>query len=85
VQTTSRSISALATIVVVICLLPLVGVFFAAISGSVETLQKLAETVLWRYTRTTLVLVLLVGIGCTLIDRSPHGLWSPRSLKAAAF
>ena len=41
----------------------MVAVAIAALMGTTETLAMLADTVLWRYTWTTLVLVALVGIG----------------------
>lgn len=49
------------------CLLPIVGVVLAALFGSFETLSMLADTVLWRYTWTTLVLVLIVAVGSIFI------------------
>ncbi len=51
----------------VLCLLPLVGVIVAAAFGSVETLGRLADTVLWEYTQTTLGLVILVVFGSVMI------------------
>lgn len=56
--------------VAAICLLPLVGVVVAAAFGSFDTLAQLADTVLWRYTWTTIVLVLLVACGAILIGSS---------------
>lgn len=56
-------ISGVALAVVAICLLPIVGVVAASLLGDLETLRHLADTVLWRYTWTTLVLVALVGAG----------------------
>ena len=50
-----------------ICLLPMLGVVAAAAFGSFETLGQLADTVLWRYTRTTLALVALVALGTIMI------------------
>ena len=60
-------ITAIALLVATICLLPLVGVIAAAAFGTLETLTQLAQTVLWRYTWTTVVLVVLVAIGSTII------------------
>jgi len=54
---------ALGLLVAMICLLPHAAVLVAALSGSLDTLQSLAETVLWRFTSATLALVILVGIG----------------------
>ncbi len=45
------------------CLLPMVAVLLAAITGGTDTISHLAETVLPRYATTTLILVLLVAIG----------------------
>ncbi len=53
--------------VAAICLLPIVGVVAAAAFGSVDTLVQLTQTVLWRYTWTTLVLVVLVAAGSIVI------------------
>ncbi len=50
-----------------ICVLPHISVLVAAFLGSTETLQSLAETVLGRYTRTTLVLLVSVVIMSTII------------------
>ena len=53
-------ISGISLLVIAICLLPIVGVIAAAALGTLETLSQLADTVLWRYTWTTLILVVLV-------------------------
>ncbi|MFK7893457.1 MAG: ABC transporter permease [Granulosicoccus sp.] len=50
-----------------LCLLPMVGVIIAAIMGTTETLEHLADTVLLRYTLTTLGLVAIVVVGTTVI------------------
>ncbi|MEM7260065.1 MAG: iron ABC transporter permease [Pseudomonadota bacterium] len=50
-----------------ICLLPMVAVVIAAVLGTTDTLSHLAETVLLRYTLTTLYLVLIVGVGTAII------------------
>ncbi|MEO1538137.1 MAG: iron ABC transporter permease [Pseudomonadota bacterium] len=63
----NRVISVLALAVAAICLLPLLGVVLAAAFGTGDTLAMLAETVLWRYTWTTLILVLIVGSGSIVI------------------
>ncbi|MEP4195137.1 MAG: iron ABC transporter permease [Aliishimia sp.] len=52
-----------ALLVAAICLLPMMAVAIAAMSGGTETVQHLAETVLGRYVRTTLALVVLVAMG----------------------
>ncbi|QUJ78190.1 iron ABC transporter permease [Sulfitobacter albidus] len=62
-----KAISTLALTVAAICLLPLLGVVAAALLGSFDTLLQLAQTVLWRYTWTTLVLVVLVASGTIVI------------------
>lgn len=59
----SRHLARFASLlVVVICLVPLVGVILAAAFSSGDTLARLAETVLWRYTWTTVVLVAIVAV-----------------------
>ncbi|MEQ6203257.1 iron ABC transporter permease [Sulfitobacter sp. HNIBRBA2951] len=58
-----RSLSALAVFVAILCALPMIAVFLAAISGGTQTVQHLAQTVLGDYARTTLALVLLVAFG----------------------
>lgn len=62
-----KVISGSALLVAAICLLPIIGVLAAAAFGSFDTLLQLADTVLWRYTWTTLVLVVLVAIGAIVI------------------
>ncbi|MEM9427316.1 MAG: iron ABC transporter permease [Pseudomonadota bacterium] len=62
-----RWISTAALLIAALCLLPILGVVLAAAFGTFDTLAMLAETVLWRYTWTTLVLVLLVAAGSVLI------------------
>ena len=61
------SFTAIAVIVTAICVIPYVGVLAAAGSGSFETLHGLAQTVLGRYTATTLILVVLVMCGSAVI------------------
>jgi len=65
---TSFSLASLA--IAAICLLPILGVIAAALLGTTETLLQLADTVLWRYTWTTLVLVILVATGSIVIGAS---------------
>lgn len=60
-------ISGVAFFVIAICLLPIFGVIAAASLGTFETLSQLGDTVLWRYTWTTLVLVVLVASGSIVI------------------
>ncbi|WP_149866435.1 ABC transporter permease [Tropicimonas marinistellae] len=56
-----------ALLVAAICLLPMVAVLIAALLGSTDTLRHLADTVLWRYSATTLQLVLIVAAGTAAI------------------
>ncbi len=58
-----RGVSVVALVAALICALPMVAVLIAALSGGTETVQHLLSTVLGEYTRTTLLLVLLVSIG----------------------
>lgn len=53
--------------VAAICTLPYLAVVVAAFSGSTETLSHLIDTVLWRYTRDTIVLVAIVLTGSVMI------------------
>ena len=62
-----RIIFGLGSIVALLCLVPLAGVVVAASTGSMETVLRLADTVLWRYTSTTLALVTVVAIGSIVI------------------
>lgn len=50
-----------------VCLLPMLAVALAAATGSFETLSRLADTVLWRYTSNTLILVVLVSVFTAII------------------
>ena len=50
-----------------LALIPILAVTVAALFGDFETVRKLANTVLWRYTWTTLVLVVLVAAGSAII------------------
>jgi iron(III) transport system permease protein len=56
----------LAGVLATICVLPHVAVLIAALLGSTDTLQTLAETVLARYTVNTLLLLVLV-VGCSTL------------------
>jgi iron(III) transport system permease protein len=62
-----RLLRGLALFAAAVCLLPMVAVAVAALLGTTDTLRHLAETVLWRYTSTTLQLVVLVAIGTALL------------------
>ncbi len=61
------ALRAIALLAAALCLLPIVAVVLAGLFGGTETLSHLADTVLWRYTATTLILVIVVGIATTLI------------------
>ena len=52
-----------ALLVAGICALPMLAVLIAAVTGGTETVAHLMDTVLGRYTVTTLVLVALVSVG----------------------
>ncbi len=58
-----RSLAVIACLVAAVCALPMLAVLLAALTGGTETVAHLAETVLGRYTRTTLALVVLVAMG----------------------
>lgn len=64
---TERWLSLLAWTAGAICILPIVAVVVAALGGSLETWRGLSETVLPRYSWTTVQLVLLVGAGTAII------------------
>jgi len=59
----NRLLSTLAWAVALACLLPMVAVFLAAVTGGTDTVSHLMQTVLPRYTGTTIVLVFLVAMG----------------------
>ncbi|MEM9350904.1 MAG: ABC transporter permease subunit, partial [Pseudomonadota bacterium] len=50
-----------------LCMVPLLAVAIVAGMGDLDTVRQLADTVLWRYTWTTLVLVVSVAIGTAVI------------------
>ena len=62
-----RALSWVAVGVAALCALPMLAVFLAALSGGTDTVQHLAQTVLGGYARTTLSLVVLVGLGTFVI------------------
>ncbi|MCA0873859.1 iron ABC transporter permease [Seohaeicola saemankumensis] len=59
----ARVVAVLATLVAMACLLPMVAVALAALTGGTETISHLLATVLPGYVTTTLVLVVLVAAG----------------------
>jgi iron(III) transport system permease protein len=63
----TKGFRGVAIFVMIVCVIPYLGVLAAAFSGSFETLGHLADTVLGRYTMTTLILVTLVMAGSAFI------------------
>lgn len=59
--------SFLAWCVALACVLPMVAVAIAALTGGTDTIQHLLETVLPRYALTTIALVVLVSVGTLAI------------------
>ena len=57
----------LAWLAAALCLLPIAAVVLAALNGGPETVRSLAQTVLPRYTATTLTLVAIVAVGTGVI------------------
>jgi len=68
-----KAIAAMVCVIAGFCLLPHLAVLLAALSGSTETIQVLASTVLGEFTINTLTLVLLVGMGAFAIGTG--GAW----------
>ncbi|MEM6373617.1 MAG: iron ABC transporter permease [Pseudomonadota bacterium] len=62
-RTTPRLLSWSALVVAAICLLPMVAVALAALTGGLDTVAHLAGSVLGRYAANSALLVLLVAIG----------------------
>ncbi|MGR3496438.1 ABC transporter permease [Citreimonas sp.] len=62
-----HGLAAVAVFVALVCALPHLGVIAAALSGHGDTLPHLIDTVLPRYTITTIALVALVGAGTFVI------------------
>ncbi|MFD2739759.1 ABC transporter permease [Sulfitobacter aestuarii] len=62
-----RLLAIAAILVACFCALPMLAVLLAAISGGTDTVQHLLDTVLLRYTGTTLLLVALVSTGTFMI------------------
>ncbi len=59
----TRFVGAIACIVAAACLLPMVAVVLAAVTGGTDTVSHLLETVLPSYALTTIILVALVAAG----------------------
>ena len=67
---TSTSLGAIALAIGVICVLPHLGVLAAAVTGTSDTLNHLAQTVLGRFTFNTALLVSIVAVGTGVIGTS---------------
>jgi len=63
----ARGLSVVAYLVAAVCLLPMVAVLIAALTGGVDTVATLMETVLPRYAFNTIALVVLVALGAFFI------------------
>lgn len=63
----TRVLGVVATVVAVACVLPMLAVALAAITGGTDTVSHLIGTVLPRYTMTTVALVAMVAIGTLMI------------------
>lgn len=63
----TRVLGVLATLVAGACLLPMVAVALAALTGGTDTVQHLLDTVMLRYSMTTLKLVVMVAAGTLAI------------------
>ncbi len=59
----TRVLGAVATLVACACLLPMVAVVLAAVTGGTDTISHLMETILPGYAVTTAILVVLVSAG----------------------
>ena len=59
----TRALGGVATLVAAACLLPMLAVALAAVTGGTDTVGHLLDTVLPRYATTTFVLVILVSLG----------------------
>lgn len=64
---TDRLLKAGAVCAAAICLLPMLAVMVAAALGTTDTVRHLADTVLLRYTLTTVYLVLIVAVGTAVV------------------
>ncbi len=62
-----RALTGGAVAAAALCLLPILAVALAAAFGSTETLSHLADTVLGRYTMTTVSLMVFVAVGTAVI------------------
>jgi len=64
---TERLLHRLAWIVVALCVAPILAAVLAALTGDLQTWREVLATVLPRYVRTTLMLVLIVGLSTAVI------------------
>jgi len=64
---TERLLYNLAWVAVAICIIPIIAASFAAISGDLDSWRNILSTVLPRYTMTTLILVVVVGLSTAVI------------------
>ncbi|WP_101067394.1 ABC transporter permease [Roseovarius salinarum] len=62
-----RVLQNLAWVVVAVCLAPILAAALAAFAGDMQTWREVLSSVLPRYTRTTLTLVAIVGVGTAVI------------------
>ncbi|MEL6573020.1 MAG: iron ABC transporter permease [Pseudomonadota bacterium] len=76
---------ALTVFLAIVCLMPYLAVLIAAFAGSLETLAGLADTVLWRYTRDTLILVAIVMVGTAMIGVGAAWLVTMTSFRGRAW
>ncbi|MEO1563917.1 MAG: ABC transporter permease subunit, partial [Pseudomonadota bacterium] len=61
------ALTIMVAIIAAICILPMGAVLLTAMTGTFDTVRGLADTVLWRYTYTTLILCVIVGTSTALI------------------
>lgn len=64
---TDRLLRYLAWLAVGLCVIPIVAVAFAAVAGDLSTWRDVLASVLPRYTKTTLLLVVIVGVSTAFI------------------
>ncbi|MEQ9259113.1 MAG: iron ABC transporter permease [Roseovarius sp.] len=64
---TERLLHRLAWIVAALCVAPILAAALAAFTGDLDTWREVLSTVLPRYTRTTLILVCVVGLSTAVI------------------
>ncbi len=62
-----RLLHRIAWIAVILCVAPILAAALAAFTGDLDTWRNILASVLPRYTRTTLILVMIVGVSTALI------------------